>query len=77
VPAILESSVGGQTKVSLDQFSASYKPADLHVMLSLKYIALQILEKLIQTRWKALPVDQQQGMSGSRSRDLQKPNHSL
>lgn len=26
-----------------------------------QYIALQILEKLIQTRWKALPVDQQQG----------------
>ncbi|KAK9333877.1 hypothetical protein V1520DRAFT_330828 [Lipomyces starkeyi] len=27
-----------------------------------KYIALSILDKLIKTRWKALPVDQQQGM---------------
>ncbi len=27
-----------------------------------QYIGLQILEKLIQTRWKALPVDQQQGI---------------
>jgi hypothetical protein len=26
-----------------------------------QYIALQILEKLVQTRWKTLPVDQQQG----------------
>ncbi|RSH81644.1 Karyopherin transporter [Apiotrichum porosum] len=27
-----------------------------------KYIGLQILEKLVQTRWKALPADQQQGI---------------
>ncbi|TIC33521.1 hypothetical protein E3Q02_03491 [Wallemia mellicola] len=27
-----------------------------------KYIGLQILEKLIQTKWKVLPVDQQQGI---------------
>ncbi|KAK9365473.1 CRM1 C terminal-domain-containing protein [Lipomyces kononenkoae] len=27
-----------------------------------KYIALSILDKLIKTRWKALPVDQQQGI---------------
>ncbi|KAH8834801.1 Crm1-F1 [Flagelloscypha sp. PMI_526] len=27
-----------------------------------KYIGLQILEKLVQTRWKTLPVDQQQGI---------------
>lgn len=27
-----------------------------------KYIALQILDKLISTRWKVLPVDQQQGI---------------
>ena len=27
-----------------------------------KYIALQILDKLIATRWKVLPVDQQQGI---------------
>ncbi|ORY35659.1 CRM1 C terminal-domain-containing protein [Naematelia encephala] len=30
--------------------------------INTKYIALQILEKLIQTRWKALPADQQQGI---------------
>ncbi|WVQ95132.1 hypothetical protein IAU59_002226 [Kwoniella sp. CBS 9459] len=30
--------------------------------LNTKYIALQILEKLIQTRWKALPADQQTGI---------------
>lgn len=28
----------------------------------LQYIALQILDKLITTRWKVLPVDQQQGI---------------
>ena len=27
-----------------------------------KYIGLQILEKLIQTKWKVLPVEQQQGI---------------
>ena len=27
-----------------------------------KYIALQILDRLISTRWKVLPVDQQQGI---------------
>lgn len=27
-----------------------------------QYIGLQILEKLIQTRWKALPAEQQQGI---------------
>ena len=27
-----------------------------------KYIALQILDKLIATRWKVLPLDQQQGI---------------
>lgn len=26
-----------------------------------QYLALQILEKLIQVRWKALPIEQQQG----------------
>ncbi|KAJ9106972.1 Exportin-1 [Naganishia adeliensis] len=30
--------------------------------MNCKYLALQILEKLIQTRWKALPVEQQQGI---------------
>ncbi|RKP35256.1 CRM1 C terminal-domain-containing protein [Dimargaris cristalligena] len=30
--------------------------------LQAKFIALQILEKLIQTRWKVLPVDQRQGI---------------
>ncbi len=30
--------------------------------LTVQYIALQILEKLVQTRWKALPADQQSGI---------------
>ncbi|EKD01296.1 Crm1-F1 [Trichosporon asahii var. asahii CBS 8904] len=30
--------------------------------LSTKYIGLQILEKLVRTKWKALPADQQQGI---------------
>lgn len=28
----------------------------------MQYIGLQVLEKLVQTRWKALPADQQQGI---------------
>ncbi|KAJ9124761.1 Exportin-1 [Naganishia onofrii] len=30
--------------------------------MNCKYLALQILEKLIQVRWKALPIEQQQGI---------------
>ncbi|WWC63496.1 uncharacterized protein I303_106099 [Kwoniella dejecticola CBS 10117] len=39
-------------------------PAILETSSSIntKYIALQILEKLVQTRWKALPSDQQTGI---------------
>jgi hypothetical protein len=36
--------------------------ADVHLLL--QYIALQVLEKLIQTRWKALPAEQQTGELG-------------
>lgn len=30
--------------------------------LHAQYIGLQILEKLVRTKWKALPADQQQGI---------------
>ncbi|KAJ9099182.1 Exportin-1 [Naganishia friedmannii] len=30
--------------------------------MNCKYLALQILEKLVQVRWKALPIEQQQGI---------------
>lgn len=33
-------------------------------MLETKYFGLQILEQLIQTRWKALPRDQCEGIKG-------------
>lgn len=35
----------------------------LTLAFSQQYIGLQILEKLIQTRWKALPADQRTGES--------------
>ena len=34
----------------------------LIVLAHSQYISLQILEKLVQTRWKALPADQQSGI---------------
>jgi len=34
-------------------------------VLSIQYIGLQILEKLIQTRWKAIPDDQRAGLFSS------------
>ena len=37
-------------------------PINTSSLTHLQYIALQVLEKLIQTRWKALPTDQQMGI---------------
>lgn len=56
VPPVLETSSNLNTKVSYHN-----PPANQEVELINQYIALQILEKLVQTRWKTLPVDQQQG----------------
>lgn len=51
MPTILDTSSNINTKVG-------------HVICprSLQFIALQILEKLIQTRWKTLPAEQQGGI---------------
>ena len=56
VPPILETSSSQNTKVSL-HYRGDQGQADE------QYIALQILEKLVQTRWKALPAEQQAGAS--------------
>jgi hypothetical protein len=45
--------------------SPRYSPVYLHIthlILSIQYIGLQILEKLITTRWKTLPDGQRQGI---------------
>jgi exportin-1 len=46
-------------RTSTPRFASS---VPVRVALINQYIALQILEKLIQTRWKALPHDQQSGI---------------
>jgi len=57
VPDILESSTFPQTKVVL---LFSVNSSVLHVPA--QYIGLQILEKLINTKWKTLPESQRQGL---------------
>jgi exportin-1 len=67
VPAILQQSSSSQTKVitKLDSMSAVLiaiaDELSSFFLYSPQYIALQILDKLIATRWKVLPQDQQQG----------------
>jgi exportin-1 len=59
VPAILQQSNSTQTKVSI--FNVGEVNQSSSELIPLQYIALQILDKLIATRWKVLPADQQQG----------------
>lgn len=58
---MLEQSSNLNTKVSYALRQVDFK-------LTKQYIALQILEKLVQLRWKTLPVDQQQGKLAASSR---------
>lgn len=59
VPDILETSAYPQAKVRLFLLTAAHiSDSNLH-----QYIGLQILEKLITTRWKSLPEGQRQGMN--------------
>lgn len=57
VPEILEHSSFPQTKVC-GQFTWLYAGCS---SIFMQYIGLQILEKLILTRWKSLPDGQRQG----------------
>ncbi|KAJ3492099.1 hypothetical protein NLI96_g245 [Meripilus lineatus] len=58
VPDILETSAYPQAKVRLFLLTAAHiSDSNLH-----QYIGLQILEKLITTRWKSLPEGQRQGI---------------
>ena len=57
VPDILEKSSFPQAKVNR-VFDSSFAPI---LIVFPQYIGLQILEKLIQTRWKTLPEGQRQG----------------
>lgn len=49
-------------KLTKSQYQSKLLISASMVKLIRQYIALQILEKLIQTRWKALPPDQQSGI---------------
>lgn len=60
MPDILERSSFPQTKV---RPSLLLPVLDTHFPTTLQYIGLQILEKLITTRWKSLPEGQRQGTS--------------
>lgn len=63
VPLIMEISVYPQTKV---RHCNSTRPI-FHSDTASQYIGLQILEKLINTRWKTLPEDQRQGTCATQS----------
>jgi exportin-1 len=62
VPEILEKSSFPQAKVRYDSFRNSC------VSLMSQFIGLQILERLVTTRWKTLPDSQRQGASHLRHR---------
>jgi len=50
--------------VFLSSFHLPYfiPPPSNHGQIESQYLSLQILDKLISTRWKVLPADQQQGI---------------
>ena len=60
VPNILETSAYPQSKVGLSRLLTVVFDV---VSLSIQYLGLQILEKLIVTRWKLLSARQRQGTS--------------
>lgn len=64
VPDILERSSFPQSKVRCRSVEGIVPPPLTYLTLwHFQYIGLQILEKLVQTKWKVLPEGQRQGES--------------